>query len=98
MYDNEPKKIQKEITRRDVFGVSDHFQFTLTASMTGNKITVLRKCCGVQNGLPLQLKMAKIILGMQSDSEVSITDVGLAVEIPPWLLRFSRKSKVKLGA
>jgi hypothetical protein len=26
LYDNEPNKIQKEITNRDVFGVSDHFQ------------------------------------------------------------------------
>jgi hypothetical protein len=24
LYDNEPNKIQKEITNRDVFGVSDH--------------------------------------------------------------------------
>jgi hypothetical protein len=29
LYDNEPNKIQKEITNRDVFGVSDHFSVSI---------------------------------------------------------------------
>ncbi len=39
MYDNEPTKIQREITNRDVFGVSTIFLFLLMDLMMGNKIS-----------------------------------------------------------
>lgn len=37
MYDNEPTKIQREITNRDVFGVSDHFSVFINGFNDGQQ-------------------------------------------------------------
>jgi hypothetical protein len=37
LYDNEPNKIQKEITNRDVFGVSDHFSVSINGFNDGQQ-------------------------------------------------------------
>ena len=37
LYDNEPEKIQREITNRDVFGVSDHFSVYINGFNDGQQ-------------------------------------------------------------
>jgi hypothetical protein len=51
LYDNEPNKIQKEITNRDVFGVSDHFSVSINGFNDGQQDFRFFVSAAYSNGL-----------------------------------------------
>jgi hypothetical protein len=100
MYDNEPKKIQKEITKRDVFGVSDHFSVYINGFNDGQQdyrfyvsaAGVQMDCIATEDGEDFSWDAIWA-------SEVSITDFGWIVEmkIPYAALRFSKSQTQTWG-
>ena len=93
MYDNEPKKIQREITKRDVFGVSDHFSVNINGFNDGQQdYRFYVSAAGVQMDCIATEDGEDYSWDAIWDSEVSITDFGWVVEmkIPYAALRFSK--------
>jgi hypothetical protein len=100
LYDNEPDKIQKEITNRDVFGVSDHFSVSINGFNDGQQdFRFYVSAAGVQMDCLATEDNEDFAWDAIWDSEVSITDFGWVVEmkIPYAALRFSNAQKQTWG-
>jgi len=100
LYDNEPNKIQKEITNRDVFGVSDHFSVYVNGFNDGQqdyRFTV--SASGVQMDCLAIEDSEDFTWDAIWDSEAVLTDFGWVVEmkIPYAALRFSNTGKQTWG-
>lgn len=100
LYDNEPDKIQKEITNRDVFGVSDHFSVSINGFNDGQQdYTFYVSAAGGQMDCVATKDGEDYSWDAIWDSEVSLTDFGWVVEmrIPYAALRFSNSQKQTWG-
>lgn len=100
LYDNEPTKIQKELTNRDVFGVSDHFSVYINGFNDGQQdFRFFVSAAGVQMDCLATEDFEDFTWDAIWDSEVTITEFGWVVEmkIPYAALRFSKASKQTWG-
>jgi hypothetical protein len=100
LYDTEPDKIQKEITNRDVFGVSDHFSVSINGFNDGQQdYSFYVSAAGVQMDCVATKDGEDYTWDGIWDSKVSITDFGWVVEmrIPYAALRFSKVQKQTWG-
>ncbi len=100
LYDNEPEKIQKEITKRDVFGVSDHFSVFINGFNDGQQdFRFFVSASGVQMDCLATEDFEDFSWDAIWDSKVSLTDFGWVVEmkIPYAALRFSKSEKQTWG-
>ncbi|MGO4820500.1 MULTISPECIES: DUF5916 domain-containing protein [unclassified Flavobacterium] len=100
LYDNEPSKIQREITNRDVFGVSDHFSVSINGFNDGQQdFRFYVSAAGVQMDCLSTEGGDDYSWDAIWDSEVAITDYGWVVEmkIPYAALRFSNAQKQTWG-
>lgn len=100
LYDEEPNKIQKELTNRDVFGASDHFTASINGYNDGQqdfRFTV--SAAGVQMDCLATEDSEDYTWDAIWDSEVKLTDFGWVVEmkIPYAALRFSKAQKQTWG-
>ena len=96
LYDNEPLKIQKEITNRDVFGVSDHFSVYINGFNDGQQdFRFFVSAAGVQMDCLAIEDSEDFTWDAIWDSEVTLTEFGWVVEmkIPYAALRFSKADK-----
>lgn len=100
LYDNEPGKIQREITNRDVFGVSDHFSVYINGFNDGQQdFRFFVSAAGVQMDCLATEDYEDFTWDSIWDSEVTITELGWVVEmkIPYAALRFSKADKQTWG-
>ena len=100
LYDNEPLKIQKEITNRDVFGVSDHFSVYINGFNDGQQdFRFFVSAAGVQMDCLAIEDSEDFTWDAIWDSEVTLTEFGWVVEmkIPYAALRFSKADKQTWG-
>ncbi|TDE01882.1 DUF5916 domain-containing protein [Flavobacterium sandaracinum] len=100
LYDNEPNKIQRELTNRDVFGVSDHFSVYINGFNDGQQdFRFFVSAAGVQMDCLATEDYEDFTWDAIWDSEVTITEFGWAVEmkIPYAALRFSKADKQTWG-
>lgn len=100
LHDNEPDKIQKEITNRDVFGVSDHFSVSINGFNDGQQdYSFYVSAAGVQMDCVATKDGEDYSWDAIWDSKVSLTDFGWVVEmrIPYAALRFSNAQKQTWG-
>jgi len=100
LYDNEPGKIQKEITNRDVFGVSDHFSVYINGFNDGQQdFRFFVSAAGVQMDCLATEDYEDFTWDAIWDSEVTLTEFGWVVEmkIPYAALRFSKAEKQTWG-
>ena len=100
LYDNEPDKIQKEITNRDVFGVSDHFSVYINGFNDGQQdFRFFVSAAGVQMDCLATEDFEDFTWDAIWDSEVIITEFGWVVEmkIPYAALRFGKAEKQVWG-
>jgi hypothetical protein len=100
LYDNEPNKIQKELTNRDVFGVSDHFAIYINGFNDGQQdFRFFVSAAGVQMDCLATEDFEDFTWDAIWDSEVVLTEFGWAVEmkIPYAALRFSKADKQVWG-
>ncbi|SHG09783.1 Carbohydrate family 9 binding domain-like [Flavobacterium segetis] len=100
LYDNEPDKIQKEITNRDVFGVSDHFSVYINGFNDGQQdFRFFVSAAGVQMDCLATEDFEDFTWDAIWDSEVVITEFGWVVEmkIPYAALRFGKAEKQVWG-
>lgn len=97
LYDNEPTKIQKELTTRDNFASADHFGIFLNGYNDGQQeFRFFVSASGVQQDvLFTDANGEDITWNAIWDSKVLITDIGWEVEmkIPYAALRFSSEKK-----
>ena len=92
LYDDEPNKIQKEITNRDVFGVSDHFSICINGFNDGQQdFRFSVSSAGVQMDCLATEEGEDYSWDAIWDSQTTLTDFGWVVEmkIPYAALRFS---------
>ncbi len=100
LYDNEPNKIKKEITNRDVFGVSDHFSVHINGFNDGQQdFRFFVSAAGVQMDCLATEDYEDFTWDAIWDSEVTLTEFGWVVEmkIPYAALRFSKADKQTWG-
>lgn len=100
LYDDEPNKIQREITNRDVFGVSDHFSVNINGYNDGQQdFRFYVSAAGVQMDCIATEAEEDYSWDAIWDSKVAITNYGWVVEmkIPYAALRFSRADKQVWG-
>ena len=100
LYDNEPSKIKKEITNRDVFGVSDHFSVFINGFNDGQQdFRFFVSAAGVQMDCLATEDYEDFTWDAIWDSEVTLTEFGWVVEmkIPYAALRFSKAEKQTWG-
>ena len=100
LYDNEPDKIQKELTNRDVFGVSDHFAVYINGFNDGQQdFRFFVSAAGVQMDCLATEDFEDFSWDSIWDSEVVLTEFGWAVEmkIPYAALRFGKSEKQVWG-
>ena len=100
MYDNEPNKIKKEITNRDVFGVSDHFSVFINGFNDGQQdFRFFVSAAGVQMDCLATEDFEDFTWDAIWDSEVTLTEFGWVVEmrIPYAAMRFSKVDKQTWG-
>ena len=100
LYDNEPGKIQREVTNRDVFGVSDHFSVAINGFNDGQQdFRFYVSASGVQMDCIATEGGEDFSWDAIWDSSVKITDFGWVVEmkIPYAALRFSGAKKQVWG-
>ena len=100
LYDNEPDKIKKEITNRDVFGVSDNFSVYINGFNDGQQdFRFFVSSAGVQMDCLATEESEDFTWDAIWDSEVTLTDFGWVVEmrIPYAALRFSNADKQTWG-
>ena len=96
LFDDNPNKISKELTNRDVFGVSDHFSVSLNGNNDGQQdFRFYVSAAGVQMDCLATEDNEDYNWDAIWDSEVKITDFGWVVEmkIPYAALRFSKSEK-----
>ncbi|WPR71723.1 DUF5916 domain-containing protein [Flavobacterium sp. NG2] len=100
LYDNEPDKILKEITNRDVFGASDHFSVFINGFNDGQQdYRFYVSAAGVQMDCLATEDQEDFTWDAIWESKVKITDFGWAVEmrIPYAALRFSNEKEQVWG-
>ena len=100
LYDTEPNKIKKEITNRDVFGVSDHFSVHINGFNDGQQdFRFFVSAAGVQMDCLATKDYEDFTWDAIWDSEVTLTEFGWVVEmkIPYAALRFSKANKQTWG-
>ena len=100
LYDNEPEKIQRELTSRDVFGVSDHFSVHINGFNDGQQdFRFFVSASGVQMDCLATEDYEDFSWDSIWDSEVTLTEFGWVVEmkIPYAALRFSKADKQTWG-
>ena len=100
LYDNEPDKIQKELTNRDIFGVSDHFAIYINGFNDGQQdFRFFVSAAGVQMDCLATEDFEDFTWDSIWDSEVVLTEFGWAVEmkIPYAALRFGKSEKQVWG-
>lgn len=100
LYDNEPEKIQRELTNRDVFGVSDHFSVYINGFNDGQQdFRFFVSAAGVQMDCLATEDYEDFSWDAIWDSEVTLTEFGWVVEmkIPYAALRFSKADKQTWG-
>lgn len=95
LYDNEPSKIEKEITQRDRFGTADHFGIFINGFNDGQQdFRFFVSASGVQMDCLATENNEDFSWDAIWNSEVKITDFGWVVEmeIPYAALRFSEEN------
>lgn len=100
LYDNEPSKIEKEITQRDNFGTADHFGIFINGFNDGQQdFRFFVSASGVQMDCLATENNEDFSWDAIWNSEVKITDFGWVVEmeIPYAALRFSDKEMQTWG-
>lgn len=100
LYDDEPEKIQKEITNRDVFGVSDHFSVYINGFNDGQQdFRFYVSTAGVQMDCLATEDSEDFTWDAIWDSHVTLTDFGWVVEmrIPYAAIRFSNAENQTWG-
>lgn len=100
LYDDEPKKILKELTQRDNFGTADHFGIFINGFNDGQQdFRFFVSSSGVQMDCLATEGGEDYSWDAIWDSEVSITEYGWVVEmkIPYAALRFSNDEKQTWG-
>ncbi|MEZ7497565.1 DUF5916 domain-containing protein [Flavobacterium sp. Arc3] len=100
LYDNEPNKIQKEITNRDVFGVSDHFSVSINGFNDGQQdFKFYVSAANVQMDCLATEASEDFSWDAIWESKATITDFGWVVEmkIPYAALRFTNTPKQTWG-
>lgn len=100
LYDNEPNKISKELTNRDVFGISDHFSVSINGNNDGQQdFRFYVSAAGVQMDCLATEGSEDYNWDAIWDSKVRLTDFGWVVEmkIPYAALRFSKAKKQTWG-
>lgn len=100
MYDNDPNKILKEITKRDVFGVSDNFSVSINGYNDGQQdFRFFVSSAGVQSDCLATEDSENFTWNAVWYSKAVLTDFGWVVEmrIPFAALRFSNSKKQTWG-
>ena len=100
LYDDEPTKISKEVTNRDVFGISDNFSVSINGYNDGQQdFRFYVSAAGVQMDCLATEDSEDYNWDAIWESEVAITDFGWVVEmkIPYAALRFSNSEKQTWG-
>jgi hypothetical protein len=101
LYDNDPTKINKELTIRDNFATADHFGVFINGYNDGQQeFRFFVSAAGVQqDGVYIENNGEDFSWNGIWDSKVVITDIGWAVEmkIPYAALRFSTEKKQTWG-
>lgn len=95
LYDNEPSKIEKEITQRDNFGTADHFGIFVNGFNDGQQdFRFFVSASGVQMDCLATENNEDFSWDAIWNSEVTITNFGWVVEmeIPYAALRFSKEN------
>lgn len=95
LYDNEPSKIEKEITQRDIFGTADHFGIFVNGFNDGQQdFRFFVSASGVQMDCLATESGEDFSWDAIWNSEVTITEFGWVVEmeIPYAALRFSKEN------
>jgi Domain of unknown function (DUF5916)/Carbohydrate family 9 binding domain-like len=98
--DDEPNKISKELTNRDVFGISDHFSVSINGYNDGQQdFRFYVSAAGVQMDCLATEGSEDYTWDSIWDSEVTFTEFGWVVEmrIPYAALRFSKAEKQTWG-
>ena len=98
--DDEPNKISKELTNRDVFGISDHFSVSINGYNDGQQdFRFYVSAAGVQMDCLATEGSEDYSWDAIWNSEVTLTDFGWVVEmrIPYAALRFSKAEKQTWG-
>lgn len=100
LHDHEPNKISKELTNRDVFGISDHFSVSINGYNDGQQdFRFYVSAAGVQMDCLALEDSEDYTWDAIWNSEVTLTDFGWVVEmrIPYAALRFSKAEKQTWG-
>jgi len=100
LYDDEPNKISKELTNRDVFGISDHFSVSINGYNDGQQdFRFYVSAAGVQMDCLALEDNEDYTWDAIWSSEVTLTEDGWVVEmrIPYAALRFSKAEKQTWG-
>jgi hypothetical protein len=100
LYDDEPNKISRELTNRDVFGVSDHFSVSINGYNDGQQdFRFYVSAAGVQMDCLATEDLEDYKWDAIWESKVTLTNFGWVVEmkIPYAALRFSKASKQTWG-
>lgn len=98
--DDEPNKISRELTNRDVFGFSEHFSVSINGYNDGQQdFRFYVSAAGVQMDCLATEDFEDYNWDAIWDSEVTLTDFGWVVEmkIPYAALRFSKAAKQTWG-
>ena len=100
LYDDEPNKISKEVTNRDVFGIADNFSVSINGYNDGQQdFRFYVSAAGVQMDCLATEDSEDYNWDAIWESEVALTDFGWVVEmkIPYAALRFSNSEKQTWG-
>lgn len=100
LHDEEPNKISKELTNRDVFGISDHFSVSINGYNDGQQdFRFYVSAAGVQMDCLATDDSEDYTWDAIWNSEVTLTHFGWVVEmrIPYAALRFSKAEKQTWG-
>ena len=100
LHDDEPNKISKELTNRDVFGISDHFSVSINGYNDGQQdFRFYVSAAGVQMDCLATEDSEDYTWDAIWNSEVTLTEFGWVVEmrIPYAALRFSKAEKQTWG-
>ena len=100
LYDDEPTKISKEVTNRDVFGIADNFSVSINGYNDGQQdFRFYVSAAGVQMDCLATEDSEDYNWDAIWESEVALTDFGWVVEmkIPYAALRFSNSEKQTWG-
>ena len=100
LYDDEPSKISKELTNRDIFGISDNFSVSINGYNDGQQdFRFFVSSAGVQMDCLATEDNEDYTWDAIWESKVKLTDFGWVVEmrIPYAALRFSNSDKQTWG-